>query len=251
MILERIPFPSDFQLVTDPAVDAVISGIRNSWAVHPDVARYLASLTISGKRRNILEFGAGSSSRVFANALAAIGGGTLTSVEERPDWCEEAWREVRTTAGLDAMLVPATTHIKIDQRGMYFMYQFDERCLARGPFDLLFIDAPHGSLGRDGGLHAAFSSLADGCLVVVDDAARRREQRTVRRWLSLYPQMKMLAFEPNYGRGVAVLEKRLNRADGKVRFSPSAIATSVVDIVRARRAIRGQRATASADIEQA
>ena len=187
------------------SVEAILADISNSYSVSVEAARVLSNVVTSEKKSNVLEFGAGVSSRVLAAALAENGGGRLTSVEQNPQWCEDAWTHVRATPGVDAELVVSDIHVTVDRRGVYYAYDQAAAVRQRGPFDLVFVDAPWRGYGRDGALHAVRDALAPDCVVVLDDAQRVGEQRVLRRWLLAYPELELVANDASVGRGLGVL----------------------------------------------
>ena len=224
---------------TYPAVEAVIEGITSSWSISADAARVIARMVVAERRTRLLEFGAGGSSRVFAAALEQIGGGRLTSVEEAPQWSAAAWKHVAATPGVDATLLPGSVHLTADRGGVYFGYRQLDEIRRRGPYDFVFVDAPAGPYGRDGALRAAIDSLTPGALVVLDDAGRAREQRTVRRWLLAYPELQLVANDFHVGRGLAVLKKHAEpqRDVSAARAGTEIWASSLLDILRSPRGI--------------
>ncbi|HEX6589049.1 MAG TPA: class I SAM-dependent methyltransferase [Longimicrobiales bacterium] len=238
------PLPAKWRDGADyPEVDQVIREITSSWSVSPEAARAVAHMVVTERRTGVLEFGAGGSSRVFAAALERIGGGRLTSLEEAPQWSAQAWRHVEASPHVDAKLIPASVRLTADRGGVYFGYRQLEEVLARGPYDFVFIDAPAGPYGRDGALRAAFEALAPGALIVLDDARRAREQRTVRRWLLAYPELRLVANDPSIGRGLAVLEKMSepqHRIAG-VGASSTIWLTALYDMLRSPRGIHRHR----------
>lgn len=193
---------------TYPGVERIVGELVNTWAVSPETARVLARLVVEERRTRILEFGAGMSSRVLAAALEEIGGGRLTSVEVHPSWCEDAWEMVRRSANVDAVLIPATLELRLDRRGPHYRFVPEDEIARRGPYDLVFVDAPPRRYGRDGTLHSSGGALTNGALVVLDDARRKHEQLVLRRWLLNDEHLHLVANDGDFGRGIAVLERR-------------------------------------------
>lgn len=233
------PHPLAAELRTGPPfgpVEQLINSETSSWAVSPDTAHVLARLVRDGTRTRILEFGAGVSSQVFAAALHEIGGGFLTSVEEQPEWCRHAWAQVQAFQDVNSKLIAADVRLTIDRRGIYYGYSRTDEIVERGPYDLVFVDAPFGALGRDGALHACFEALAPGALVVLDDSARGREQGVLRRWLSTYPELQLVANDFDVGRGIAILS-HAGGAERKRPFSLDVWAGGVLDLLQSSRAI--------------
>ncbi len=189
-----------------PEVEAVLPKDAASYAISPAIGRLLARIVLHGAH-NVLELGAGSSSRVLARALMHAGGGRLTSIEQSPHWCRDEWAEVTATQGVDALMLVATPQLRLLRDGVYYLFAGAAEALARrGPFDLLFIDAPQWYFGRDGGLPLAYDSLLQGAWIVLDDAARPQERWAIRRWLQTYPGLELFAFDSHLGRnGAAIL----------------------------------------------
>jgi len=188
-------------------VEAVATSLRNPWAVSPESARILARLVRTEGIGRVLEFGAGMSSRVLGQALDAVGGGRLTAVECHPEWCAVPWAHVRALPSVDTSLIRGTLWLRADWRGVYFGYGEVDQIRNRGPYDLVFIDAPVGVYGREGALHAAITAVAPGGWIVLDDAARPRERRTVRRWLLYYPDLELVVYDETVPRGMAILRR--------------------------------------------
>lgn len=176
------------------------------WAVAPALGRFLSRVIVERRVRNLLEFGAGSSSVISAHALSMIGGGRLTSLEAHPEWCAERWARVERHRDVDARLVGSSLALRVDRCGVRYEYAQAAGALpGRGPFDFVLVDGPPWFYGRDGAMHSAIAHLAPGAIVVVDDAARQGERRTVVRWLRTFPGLHMAAYDPGIGRGIAVL----------------------------------------------
>jgi len=199
---------------TSAAVEQIVEGLSNSYSISPEMGQVLARIIVQEERTDVLEFGAGMSSQVIAAAVAENGGGRLTSVEENPEWCEEAWGLVRDAANLDALLLQGVVRLTVDGRGIYYGYAPLSRMEERGPYDLMFLDAPWGRFGRDGGLHLAMNHLAIGGLIVLDDARRRREQKSLHRWMVTYPDLRLVCNDLDAARGIAVLRKEAPAAAG-------------------------------------
>jgi len=209
------------------AVEEVVPDGGSTWSIAPEVARLLARIVVTLRRRSVLEFGAGRSSLVLARAMALGGGGRITSVDDAPQYCAEAWERVKETPGVDATLVVSRVGLMLDRSGLQYGYVDARREIAgRGPFDLVLIDGPFGGYGRDMSLHLSFEHLAPGALIVLDDAARRRELTALRRWRRIYPGLAVVHHDPAFGRGIAIL--RLG-GDRTRRLSLRAILGSLHD----------------------
>lgn len=189
-----------------PAIAEVIPEDR-PFTLSPSLARFLGRCVLEAGAKRVVEFGAGASSRVLARALGHGGGGSLTSVEETPDWCRDYWAQAEVETGVDSELVVAPLALRMTRQGPVFAYRgVDAALRRRGPFDLAVIDAPQGCYGRDGSLRSVLPHLNPGALVVLDDAGRWKERLTLKRCLAAFPALRPLAVVPGFaGRGVAVL----------------------------------------------
>ncbi len=177
------------------------------WTLTPSTSTLVAAMIRATRPMSILEFGAGASSVAISRALAANGGGQLTSIDHAPRYCRKAWELVSSESSVDAVLVAGRLKLSFRREGLLYHYRgIDDALASRGPFDLVLIDAPPGTCGRDATLHAAWPHLSNGALVVLDDYARVREQTTVRRWLARYPLLAPVWLAPEFERGVAVFQ---------------------------------------------
>jgi predicted O-methyltransferase YrrM len=221
-----------------PGLSRVLPSGQDLYEIAPHLGRLIANLVLQDGRRRVLEFGAGASSEVLATALAATGGGMLTSIEADPVWCRDRWSAVEAT-GADAVLVPATLRFAISSFGAYFAQPAAMAAVReRGPFDLVIIDAPDGRHGRTGTLHQVAPWLARGALVVVDDTARPFIQGMLTGWLRIYRGLTLLGQDVSFGgRGVAVL-----RWDGgPAAFSVRSWLTSAYEALSLERRRRERR----------
>lgn len=231
-------------------LSAEVDGLSNPWAIHPDTARYLSRYIIGNRITRIIEFGAGASSVVFSNSMAHVGGGKLTSFEENPVWCHDAWDKVRRVANVDSQLVGVRTRLKLDRRGCYFGYDLPELPEGRLAADLVFIDAPHGSMGRAGGAHAVIDRLPAGAVLFFDDTSRPRDQQTISLLLRRYPHLEVTGHSSSLGRGLTAVTVR-EKATGRCNADLSATCLEVLSLFRAGKVIRKVRSKSAESIEQA
>jgi predicted O-methyltransferase YrrM len=229
-------------------VARVLPDDSSEWPLPARTGAFLARLVQRHDRSRALEFGAGSSSVVLAHALA-LRGGMLTSLERSPEWCASHWADIARLESVDARLVPSRLVFRTFRGGVAWCYERAPAALAeRGPFDLVLVDAPQSWVGRAGALHTALPHLAEGAIIVLDDAGREGERNVVAGWLRAYPGIHLAAFDPGFGRlGVAVLVFDGNRA---VRWDALTLAGSLLDTYRnARRRWREGVAGAAAPAE--
>ena len=210
-------------------VDGLLPAHLGEWPVSRQMARWLARLVLGTQRRRVLEFGAGWSSVVLARALAEGGGGQLTSVEHQPEYLGDCWQRVEEMP-VDAALVTTALRRTLSSHGLLWRYQRLAKMIApRAPFDLVLIDAPPGRYGRASPLLDVFPLLTADALVVLDDAARPREQWAIRHWLATFPGLELILMDPETADGIAVF-----RHDGtqRRRVAWRAAAASIRDQLR-------------------
>jgi predicted O-methyltransferase YrrM len=209
-------------------VDRLLPDNLGLWPVSRPMARWLACAVHGLQRRSVLEFGAGWSSLVLAESLAAAGGGRLTSIEHQPKYLrEDLWEKAQRAAAVDAALVVTPLHRRLSTYGLLWSYRdLQEKIARRAPYDLLFIDAPPARYGRTSPLHDAYPFLAPGAVIVLDDAARVEEQTTIKRWLSVYPGLELVVLDKATGRGIAVL---LHDGTKRRRIAARAVAGTLRD----------------------
>ena len=201
---------ADLPSLDGPLPEAITAVLPDDSSIYPisrALGSLLARLVLSGAVHNVLELGAGASSVVLAQALRLTGGGRLTSIEQDPSWCMDQWAAVTDTPGIDAHLEVALPVFRVLGSFPCHLYATAQLTVAaRGPYDLVFVDAPQRYYGRDGTLPLVAGSLRPGALLVLDDAGRRGERSAIHRWLQTYVGLELVVFDPKFGRyGVAIL----------------------------------------------
>ena len=188
-------------------VDALLPPDLGKWPVSHPMAKWLASAIRGLGCRSVLEFGAGWSSLVIAEALAAEGGGRLTSFEHEPEHlARDIWSRVQQTPHVDAALVVTPLRRTLSSHGWLWSYHgVRKRLRQRIPFDLVFIDAPPQRYGRTSPLFDAYPLLRPGAVIILDDAARPRERTAIARWLATFPDLELVVLDTEVERGIAVL----------------------------------------------
>lgn len=182
-----------------PAADA--------WTIPVELAALLRQIVDEIRPRAILEFGAGSSTAVLAEALAAIGGGALTCVDQQSHLASAWLDKARAAGNVDLQVIDSPIELRLTNNGIIFTYTAArEAILDRGPYDLVFIGAPQTAWGRHCTLPLVYGSLNDRALVVVDDGGRRMTRALVRRWMKTHGSLQVMKSDRKLGgRGVMVL----------------------------------------------
>lgn len=223
-------------VVAAPARPGLRALVANTeWAISVEMAQVLEGLVLHLRPSSILEFGAGRSSLVLASALQTCGRGRLTSIEHQPEFAESAFQQVRQYDAVDARMLHAPLTLRFSKHGLLHSYTgIGSTLRGRGPFDMVFIDAPPGHLGRDSTLLSAAAFLTPSAIVVLDDAARPAEKTAVRRW-ERSVRVNRLYESDRVGRGIVVLEVQ----PGVPEFSWRTFAGTIHDRLIAWRGTRG------------
>jgi hypothetical protein len=118
------PLPVAAEHPSDAVVTPVLPDGSSPWPISVDLGLLLGRLVAEHDRRSVLEFGAGRSSLVVATAMAAQGGGTLTSLEQDVTWCAELWTQVEAVGSdVDAELAPVTPRLGWSPIGLHHRYE--------------------------------------------------------------------------------------------------------------------------------
>ena len=198
-----------------PALEDAIAPCHGEWVISQDLARLLAQIVLTYKPRNILEFGAGSSSRILARSLALLGRGQLTSLEQNPQWCQAAWHEIKTLPEVDCKLLHAIPRLRWSVTGLHYMFWGQRHEIQkRGAYDLVLVDSPQYFFGREGAMPLIYAHLQPKALIILDDAARLEEQGVLWRWLHAYPGLRLLYFDAHFGlgKGIGILQLEKHQA---------------------------------------
>jgi predicted O-methyltransferase YrrM len=169
--------------------------IAGGWAIRPTGIMWLVDLIANNAPRNVVECGSGTSTLWMALALRQQGSGKIVAFEHQEAFAAET-RGTLARHGLndvadvlEAELVDVKTPL-----GMRPWYDIGGHIA--GAIDLVVVDGPPeatGLLARYPALPLLAPYLADGALIVVDDAQRPDEQEMCERWLSEYPMLERIA----------------------------------------------------------
>jgi predicted O-methyltransferase YrrM len=136
--------------------------------------------------QTVVELGAGASSLVCAKALQLNGGGKLVSFDQHAPFVS-ATSQWLSDFGVSADIRHAPLGARIrDWPGAWY-----ELSDLPGSIDLLIIDGPPWAVHPfvRGAAECLFDRLADGGIVLLDDAARPGERIVAHRWKKRWPQI--------------------------------------------------------------
>lgn len=179
------------------------------WTAATDFLEYLVNQTLESVPGLILECGSGLSTLMLARCCEINRKGEVLSLENGAEFAR-ATRQYLETYGLDtvARIIDAPLNTLNINENDYQWYQLPD--LENQSIEMLVVDGPPGfiqPLSRYPALPLLYDKLADGCLVLMDDAARSDEQEIAAMWRETYPSLdyEYLDFE----RGCSVF--RVNR----------------------------------------
>lgn len=174
-----------------PVLGSICQRGGNPWALSPSTILYLWNILSEKKPRNIIEFGSGTSTQIFAAyAKEAEQQGIqvrICSIEHDKDWFERCQNFLSTSGQLKYVTLqhaPLTEQTFLGRRMTAYTVpeQIFEQFDSQGGFDLCLIDGPPGTIGRCGSLAIAAPHLASNAEIILDDAYRTNEQDVIAEW---------------------------------------------------------------------
>lgn len=191
-----------------PALEALPPRFITEYSLGPEVAHWLAAVLAARRPTVIVECGSGISTVLIGLVLRhqgyAPGDVVFHSLEGERRWLETT-RAAAAQLDVDAYARMHHTPIVPHAWSGGQDHAFDLAAVdGLAAVDLLLIDAPPAAFGRRGVLPSLAGSLAEGALVLLDDAARDEEQEAVDAWVDA-GIVRLLGYAP-VGGGLAAME---------------------------------------------
>jgi predicted O-methyltransferase YrrM len=167
----------------------------STWAITPSAMLLLWHLLHELKPRNIVEFGSGVSTRIFASyaAIAAKDGDSvrILSIDHDRHWLEETRRQLgclELDHHVRLVHAPLTEQQLLGRPIVAYSVPHEEFSAEAGTggFDFCLIDGPPGEVGRAGSLPLAAPHLSASASIILDDAYRPGEQLALKEWYRSY-----------------------------------------------------------------
>lgn len=193
--------------------------------------------------RRLLELGSGNSTVAFAT-LCQTRDCSLDSVDHDEGYFERTCGQLRA-AGVDGSVRVHHAPIRVIRAGCYLGLGYDlHRAAAHGPFDFALIDGPPAlGVGRFMTLPSIWPHLADGAIVLLDDAGRNAlEGVWLAQWRALLGDSLRMQLHRGYPKGLALLLKV-----GPARPLPFQLAVARQEAVAAMRWVLHRAMERSAD----
>ena len=142
----------------------------------------------------VVEFGSGLTTRLFAlfarrRQSLGLSVPTIISFDHDESWINKTrdrLRDLRLDEFVDLRLAELEPTTGIDGAVATYSSAIVDSALANRSVDLCLIDGPPGDNGRVAVLPLVANRLAAGATIILDDAARPREQRAVDDWADTY-----------------------------------------------------------------
>lgn len=174
----------------------------SGWAASPAVLLELCLTVMERRPSTVVELGSGTSTVVLGRSLQALGErGHLHSFDHDPRWAERTAALVRDHHLEDVVTIHVCPLGPVDVAPMGLRggpARWYQGATIPSGIGLAFIDGPPSGTGA----HARFPALplladdlADGALVVLDDADRDDEREIVSEWRRRYPGLVELSGE--------------------------------------------------------
>lgn len=153
------------------------AGWSSGWAASSLYLEAMVAAVLDG-HLDVLECGTGLSTLVLASLARSVGA-SITSLEHDPVWFELVKKELRRF-GLETNVILAP----LRSYGSFEWYDVEPSALS--DFSLVACDGPpnFAQCGRYGLVPVLGPRLTSGSTILLDDADRPSERRTLRRWKS-------------------------------------------------------------------
>jgi predicted O-methyltransferase YrrM len=169
----------------------------SGWAASAELASTIVGLILERKPQRVVELGSGASSIVVGYALERVGHGCVLSFDHDREYAAKTRRHIERHDLTDRVEVQHAPLVRqqIDgrQRPWYALADIETALDAFAGdhgIDLLIVDGPPRESdpeARYPALPALADRLADGAVVVLDDALRDEEQHALDRWKAEIP----------------------------------------------------------------
>jgi hypothetical protein len=155
------------------------------------------------------------STRVIAGELDE--GAVVRSFDHVAGYAEKTRASLRTAARRgDFQVLHRPIRLRLFQGKLLPFYGLERGDLAAvGPSDLVVVDGPPHTWGREAALYAAFPAMRRQSILLLDDAQRRGEQRAVQAWRSQYGDAVQFELMPDIGKGILIARKTHALAAGR------------------------------------
>jgi predicted O-methyltransferase YrrM len=184
------------------------------WAVSPDFAQVVCTLIKEHKPKLVLELGSGASTLVAGYSLEEVGQGRIISLDHDQRYATLSSSAIRQHHLQDTAAVVYAPLKEVVLGEKSWLWYDLEQVQHVEPIDMLIIDGPPGitqKLARYPALPILFRLLSNDAVILLDDAFRRDEKETVKRWLREFADFSLEELDLEKG---AVVMRRQTTVEG-------------------------------------
>jgi len=163
-----------------------------SWAIADDLQSFITERFAKHRYTDVVEFGSGLSTKLFADLKPAWG--IVTAYEQSPEYAAQTRELVGGVPGVTVVEAP----IVDGWYGSVRMPDIIDFVLVDGP-------GPCENRTREPAMDAVYGSLVPGAMIVVDDANREEARVAMSHWVMKYKDLYVRHL--NHERGTYVLVK--------------------------------------------
>ena len=178
------------------------------WALDPEASKFLGSLVRDMRPHNCLEFGSGYSSCIISYELERAGHGELDSIDHSILWSKKA-AEMASTFGVSSRIRFHSLPLIMKYKHYpSIFYDIKKNNDLKPVYDLVLVDGPPHTIGRDGALFEIYDCLRVGGYIIADDARSGHMGSTLSRWRKIFPGSISIRVFPEIGKGIALIRKK-------------------------------------------
>jgi predicted O-methyltransferase YrrM len=159
---------------------------HDPWSLSEATMGHIWDHLLQHTPNNIVEFGSGYSTWMFALYANEHPAATVTSIEDDPIFLDRTMRLLENSANMVRLILAPITSRYLGGRIVDAYSLVDSDLIDR--IDFCLIDGPSGQTGRYGSLSLVSRHLADGAYIFIDDANRPAERQIVADWLDEYDE---------------------------------------------------------------
>lgn len=178
------------------------------WSASPDFLKLIVEHCLEHQPATILECSSGLTTVMLARCCQLNGHGHVFSLENGAEYAARSRGQLQRYGLETATVIDAPLRDMPVGATQFRWYGYDG--LPEGEIEMLVIDGPPGFIQRHSrypALPLLYDRLADGCVIFLDDAARRDEQEIVQLWQQQYPGLSHRYIHTERGCSVLTLSR--------------------------------------------
>lgn len=183
------------------------------WKIDENTTKFLGRIIETFKPENVLEFGSGTSTLLFANEIKKGNIKKLWSIDHLDDFPEHPRKQIEKLNIKDKIIFKNYKIRPQTYKGKLInFYKIDKKLFNKvKKIDLLFIDGPpYYFFAREAALYSCFDYLSDNSIIILDDAIRNNYEKVfINNWNFIYDKnIQIDIYTDNYEKGLCVILKK-------------------------------------------